>query len=535
MTSPHQDRVQDESGAVIILALVFLVAVSLIVIGLLTFVGTSLKVTSGFANERAVESAATSAVNLAIQNTRYPTATAQQLSSGGAPQLQLLNVSPPQPCWYDASTPPNWQQPPAFNGQQINVWCSMVWQPFSANTRTITYSACPSTLTSTQCAAQPTLQAIVTFDDYPPGLGVPNANPVACELTGFCGQSLTQNSWLWSPTVPTVSSVSPATATISGNNAATNQPQTLTISGSGLVQGATSINFVQETGPSGSPPNAPSVSNSPSGVIVTVPMAQVTWGGCSGATCSVSALAPAITSGTDYFVTLTTPAGTSPYLSPPSTYIDYKVTTVAPVVTGISGSSEVNGVPGGSITGGSTIALTGTGFYNASNFAAQVWFWPVGGGSRVQATNVDVISGTSLTANAPAVNATGNYYVQVDTINSNSTSTSFIFNYGVQVPIIISLSPTTGTTNTQVTITGGNFLSGSTVTLFNDQAGAPSGNGTNASATVTSQSSLTFTVPNGLAAGSYFPVITLPSPYTPANGYPASQPYNEPADIFIHS
>ena len=42
----------DESGAVIILALVFLVAVSLIVTGLLTFVGTSLHATGSFQNER---------------------------------------------------------------------------------------------------------------------------------------------------------------------------------------------------------------------------------------------------------------------------------------------------------------------------------------------------------------------------------------------------------------------------------------------------------------------------------------------------
>ena len=147
----------------------------------------------------------------------------------------------------------------------------MVWQPYSANTRTVTYSACAPALTNTQCAANPTLQAIVTFDDYPPGIGVPTANPVQCNLTGFCGQSLTQNSWLWNPTVPSLTSVSPTTATVSGTNASTDQPQTLTISGSGFVQGASSVNFVQETGASGSPANVPSTANSPAGVIVTIP------------------------------------------------------------------------------------------------------------------------------------------------------------------------------------------------------------------------------------------------------------------------
>ncbi len=61
----------DESGAILVFALVFLMAVSLIVTGLLTFVGTSLHDSNAFSNERNVESAATNAVNLAIQDTRY--------------------------------------------------------------------------------------------------------------------------------------------------------------------------------------------------------------------------------------------------------------------------------------------------------------------------------------------------------------------------------------------------------------------------------------------------------------------------------
>lgn len=519
--SVRSDAAADESGAIILLALVFLVAVSLIVVALLSWVGTSLKVTSTFASERTTESAATSAVNLAIQNTRFTFAP------------QLLNASPPQACWYDSGG--NAEQPPSFNGQQFNVWCSMVWQPYSANTRTITYSACVTTSTNVQCAANPTLQAIVTFDDYAPGIGVPTANPVQCNLTGFCGQSLTQNSWLWNPTVPSVSSVSPTTATVSGTNASTNQPQTLTVTGSGFVQGATSVNFVQETGASGSPANVPSTANSPAGVIVSIPAAQATWGSCSGSSCTLTIPAPAVTSGTDYFVTVTTPGGTSPYLSSSNSFLDFQVSNVVPVVTGISGANETNGIPGGSITGGSTVSVTGTGFYNASNFQAQVWFWPVGGGAAVQATNVHVTSGTTLTANPPAVNAPGNYYVQVDTLGGNSTSTSVLFNYGVQVPIIISLSPSTGTTGTQVTIMGGNFLAGSSVTLYQDKNGVQTGSAVNVSETVNSQSSITFTVPAGLTAGTYFPVVTLPSPYTPQNGYPASQPYNEAADIFTHT
>src|ERR1700736_4414003 len=78
---------QDEAGAVIILALVFLVAVSFIVIALLGWVGTSLSATTHFSNERASENAATSAVNLAIQNSRYTFTPA------------MVNASPPVQCW----------------------------------------------------------------------------------------------------------------------------------------------------------------------------------------------------------------------------------------------------------------------------------------------------------------------------------------------------------------------------------------------------------------------------------------------------
>ena len=170
------------------------------------------------------------------------------------------------------------------------------------------------------------------------------------------------------------------------------------------------------------PAQYPSTVNSPAGVIVTIPTSQVNWGGCSGSTCTLSVPAPAVASGTDYFVTVTTPGGTSPYLSP-SGFLDFKVTNVIPTVTGISGAMN-NGVVGGSITGGGTIALTGSGFYNASNFAAQVWLLPVGGGSPSEATNVNVASGTSLTAVAPAVNSPGNYYVQVDTLGGNSATAS---------------------------------------------------------------------------------------------------------------
>ena len=124
----------------------------------------------------------------------------------------------------------------------------MVWQPYNAATRTITYSACPASQTSdpATCAANPLLQAVVSFDDYEPGLLVPGQSPVTCTQTGLCGQTLTQISWQWNPQVPSVSPLSPTTNTIAGNAC-------ITITGTNFVNGS-NVNFVEETGVSGPRP-----------------------------------------------------------------------------------------------------------------------------------------------------------------------------------------------------------------------------------------------------------------------------------------
>ncbi len=505
----------DEAGAIIILALVFLVAVSVLVVALLSWVGTSLSSSASFSSERSLEDAATSAVNLAIQESR------------GTFAPQMLNSSPPVPCWYTGSANPPTvpQQPPAINSYPIDVWCSMVWQPFSPDTRVVTYSACQSTVTAANCAQDPLLQAVVTFDDYSVGIIVPSPTPVPCSQTQTCGQSLTQNSWQWQPTVPVVTSISPTTNTIVGG-------VTLEITGTGFVPGS-SVNLVQESA------DIPTSAN----VVITVPASQVTVGGCdaTGANCtSLSLTTPSVTSGTDYFVTVTTPGGTSAYLptgaGPDLDDLQY-TTSYQPTVTSISGPNESGGVPQGSITGGSTITINGTGFYNNTlNFAAQVWFCQAScntAATKAQASNVDVLSSTQITAASPAVTTAGNWYVQVRTVGGVSANTSDVFSYGVQVPLIISLSPSSGGPNTQLVLTGSNFLTGSQVTLYLDQNGAASGSAISTSETVTSPTSITVTIPTtGLTVNSsYFPVVTLPA----ANGSLASQPYNEPNDIFKYT
>ena len=517
----------DEAGAVLILALVFLVAVSLIVVGLLTWVGTSLSATTTFGQSRSLEEAATSAVNLAIQNSRYTFAS------------QMTNASPPSACWYSNSVA---QQPPVLENYSIDVWCSMVWQPSSSDTRTITYSACPTggtgsptqTTDPATCASAPLLQVVITYDDYAPGLIVPSPSPVPCNKTGLCGQTITQDSWQWTPVVPSVTSISPTSSSINGG-------ATITITGNGFVTGST-VNFVEESG------NVPASDNT----IITIPASQVTWGGCSGnngTNCTLSVTSPSVTEGTGYFVTVTTPSGTSAYVPTPGstsyTVLQYQYSGVIPTVTQISGSNETNGVPGGSITGGSIITVTGTGFFSSSNFAAQVWF--VQGANQVEANNIDVVSNTTITASSPVVSATGNWYVQVQTLAGSSTNTTDYFAYSVQVPIIVGLSPSSGGPSTQISITGDNFLSGSgtcttgnastqtCVAFYLDTAGAPTGNPIYVPFTVNSPTSITVSIASngsGLTANnSYFPEVSLASSY----GVPASQPYNEPSDTFNYT
>jgi len=514
------------------LALLVLTAVSLIVLSLLGWVGTSLNASGVFGSERSVEYAATSAVELAIQNSRYTFSTAME------------NASPPVPCWTEPSSAPTTL---TMNNPQVTiyVWCSMLWQPFSAQTRTITYSACLSTVTTdaATCAAAPLLQAVETYDDYPPGIGTPASGPISCNLTTFCGQSQTQDDWAWHPTVPSVTSVTPSSGPITGTSP-------VTITGNGFVNGAT-VNFVQETGPS--PPsgaaNVPTSANGGAGVIAsaTVTPGSENCAGPGGTNCTITVSAPAVTSGTSssnsyyYFVTVTTPGGTSAYVPTPGStaYNTFQYSAVTPVVTGITEGSLT---PGGTITGGTTITINGSGFFNVlpNVFSAQVWFCsatPCTGSAGTVAGNVSVTSGGSITATSPPVSAAGNYYVQVRTIGGTSTNTTDVFAYTVQVPIIISLSPSTGPAGTSITITGANFLSGSTVSWYLDSGGSPTGGATNSSAASTTVNStgtqITSVVPTLPTNNSpYFPVITLPAPY---NTDPASQPYNEAGDIFNYT
>jgi hypothetical protein len=232
------------------------------------------------------------------------------------------------------------------------------------------------------CALHPLLQEVVTFDDYPAGVSAPNAGQCAV----YCGTGITVDSLVWSPLVPTVTAVTPSSGPITGQTA-------LAITGSGFANNATTVNFV-DTNPADN---------------VIIPATNVT---VTSAT-TITATSPAITTtGTAYYVTVTTPGGTSAY----TTASSFSYAPVKPIVTSISPNT-------GQIQHGTSMTITGSGFVTGTNGAPPtVTFIPQGGGDSFTATAVSVVGATKITAISPTNAPAGTYSVTVTTTNGTSAN-----------------------------------------------------------------------------------------------------------------
>ena len=218
------------------------------------------------------------------------------------------------------------------------------------------------------------------------------------------GQSGSLTSGFTYVVVPTISSVTP-------NNGGTAGGTAVTITGTNFATGAT-----------------------------------VTFGGTAATnvvvvnSTSITATSPAHAVGA---VTVTvTVSGQSGNLTNGFTYV------APPTVTSVSPSS-------GSTLGGTAVTITGT------NFAAgaTVTFGSAG------ATNVVVVSSTTITATTPAGSA-GAATVTVTNLGALAGSLTNGYTYVVP-PTVTGVSPSSGTTagGTAVTITGTNFATGATVTF----------------------------------------------------------------------
>jgi len=203
--------------------------------------------------------------------------------------------------------------------------------------------------------------------------------------------------------IPVVTAVSPTTGPTAGGT-------TVTITGASLA-GATGVKFGTVAA---------------TGVIVN-------------SASSVTATAPAGTGLVD--ITVTTPNGTSPptssdrftYIPPPA------ITKLAPKT--------------GPAVGGETVTISGEHFVGP----VTVHF------GSVEATNVKVISGTSITAVSPAQTAAS---VEVTVSTEYGTSAPSPSDHFKVLPSVTAVSPNKGTVagGTSVTVTGTGFALGTTET-----------------------------------------------------------------------
>ncbi len=281
-TVARMNRSDDETGALLILALVFMTVISVICASLSLWATNNLNNTSKFASALSMQSASNSATQLAVQDVRYNFT------------ASTLNASPPQPCW----TPQSPLAPVSqaeFNDVNVAVWCSTQWNPLSPNTRVVTFSTCPvsasadfssSTLiksAASACALNPFLQSVVQFDDFPSTISASNCSPLPLS-NSTCGTTFTVLSWAFGVAIPSI-----ATATAPSSTCPSTRE--IDITGANLT-GAISVNVIQ------------SAANN-----VVFPTGPILAGGT--ATTLTTCASIQMAAGTAYSVSVTTPSGTS--------------------------------------------------------------------------------------------------------------------------------------------------------------------------------------------------------------------------------
>ena len=143
-------------------------------------------------------------------------------------------------------------------------------------------------------------------------------------------------------------------------------------------------------------------------------------------------------------ITITNPGPDSQHVTATGGYTYF----AAPTVTAVSPSTQT-------LDGGSTLTITGTGFYNISQVEIGTTVCSPG--------TVNLVSSTTLTCTAPAKNA-GTYVISVTTPSGKGTSSGNLITY-VATPTITNINPATGypAGNDTIIITGTNFNTGVTV------------------------------------------------------------------------
>jgi hypothetical protein len=180
-----------ENGAILILALVYIFTVGLIVAALADWATNDLNNTAHFTSARSLQYALSSVTNTAIQSMRYSPIPSTTPPTGVATPA----AATPGYCWTPASGYTYDGITPVIDGANVAVWCSTVEDLSKGATRVVTFSACLSTTSNSACATSPLLQAVVSYDDYPPGGGP--LLTVQCTPAVNCGEGMTLQSWTW--------------------------------------------------------------------------------------------------------------------------------------------------------------------------------------------------------------------------------------------------------------------------------------------------------------------------------------------------
>jgi hypothetical protein len=189
LVGPHGTR--NDAGAVLILALVFLVSVSTIIATLAGWAINDLNDTTHFSSGFALQNAAGSATEVAIQYVRY---SSTPLVEGTQPSAISCLGAKGTPASVTFTNGPN--SDPTYFTNTMAVWCNTDWEPTSSTTRTVTFWACESPVggtTASACQANPILEAVVVFDDYPSSLSA----PIDGQCNVWCGSGMAVTAWDW--------------------------------------------------------------------------------------------------------------------------------------------------------------------------------------------------------------------------------------------------------------------------------------------------------------------------------------------------
>jgi hypothetical protein len=163
---PHND-----DGAILVLALVFMIITSLTIVTLSSWAGNSLVQAQKFGQASDLNYATGAVVQMEAQDLRYtyqPTSTSfYACTPGSGTSITINSVS-------------------------VVVYCFITDNADSSATRVVTLDACSSSSTATSCQSNPYLQATYSFDDYS------ESNVLGCISTSdeiTCGSGMSITGW----------------------------------------------------------------------------------------------------------------------------------------------------------------------------------------------------------------------------------------------------------------------------------------------------------------------------------------------------